>query len=197
MSSIFWKPGTKEPATNSSSSNKSTNEDIQHIEGSSDKRQLSKSVMGMKFMKQVDISQISSDASVLKASLDWNIENKNKIEELNVCNSDLTSCINEDFNFSSALPGRRSFNGCNKAIERHYDNQLDDLKYYNNNKIKVKVMEDKTNMTEDMIKMYEGLVGLPRGPNQGQRIFENKNIKHSNSNNRSERNNKKRIKHDR
>ena len=185
MSGGYWKPGSKDPSVSLSKQIVMTNSIPQPVEDETEKKKLSKSVMGMKFMKhRTDISNVNPDASILKASLDWSNENKDNDISINSGNYELKSCIKEDFNFNSVLPGRRSFNGCNNAIERLYKNQLDDLKYYKNNKVKdvVIVEEDKSNMTEDMIKMYEGLVGLPRGPNQGQRVIVDNNNRKSNTN---------------
>lgn len=75
-------------------------------------------------------------------------------------------CSTEHFDFVAALPGRRSFNGCNKAVERHYEQVLDDLNY----KRKTSVVKTDTISDEEMIKRYESLIGLPRGPNQGKKV---------------------------
>jgi len=79
------------------------------------------------------------------------------------CNS--LACSTEHFDFAAALPGRRSFNGCNKAVERHYEQVLDDLNY----KRKASIVKSDTISDEEMLKRYESLIGLPRGPNQGKK----------------------------
>jgi hypothetical protein len=71
----------------------------------------------------------------------------------------------EHFDFAAQLPGRRSFNGCNKAVERFYESRMEELKY----KKKISVEPSNTISDEEMLKRYENLIGLPRGPNQGQR----------------------------
>lgn len=65
------------------------------------------------------------------------------------------------------LPGRRSFNGCNKAVERYYESKMEDLKY---NWKKAASSSSSTSATdEEILKRCENLIGLPRGPNQGLR----------------------------
>jgi hypothetical protein len=72
------------------------------------------------------------------------------------------------------LPGRRSFNGCNRTVERNYQ-QIIDSKYIEKQNVKderkaQKDIESGNLITdEDMAERYEELISLPRGPNQGKR----------------------------
>jgi len=115
---------------------------------------LSKGVLSMKFMKQ---KESVNDKKVEKEDL--------VIKKSGESSSDGLVCSTEHFDFVAALPGRRSFNGCNKAVERHYEQVLDDLNY----KRKTTSVKTDTISDEEMIKRYESLIGLPRGPNQGKK----------------------------
>lgn len=72
------------------------------------------------------------------------------------------------------LPGRRSFNGCNRAVEKYYQ-QIIDSKYIEKQSRKEERTTEKDIESgmlitdEDMAERYEELIGLPRGPNQGKR----------------------------
>jgi len=187
----YWKPGTEKPVNkvsvlpttqNDSSAtaggcrgknNSGSNNDNKSSESSLLKSKLSKSVLGMKFMKtKVEVST-NQDLNAIKASLDWKKKQKEDDQKsTDVSSSSSThsheiklSCTTDDFNFNAVLPGRRSFNGCNKAMERHYQMQLEQLKFQTN--IESNVATTSSNMDEEMIKKYEKLVGLPRGPSGG------------------------------
>lgn len=147
----FWKPGTPQAPVAKAPAKAATVEKIST--SSVVKPKLSKGVMGMKFMKQ---KETTGDTQIIKSTALENFERST--------NSKL-ECFTEHFDFVAALPGRRSFNGCNKAVERHYEQVLDDLKY----KRKITATKSDTISDEDMLKRYESLIGLPRGPSQGKR----------------------------
>jgi hypothetical protein len=61
--------------------------------------------------------------------------------------------------------GRRSFGGFNKAVERHYEQMMDEKRF---DKASERASKNSVSDTE-MLNRYETLIGLPRGPNQGMR----------------------------
>ena len=68
-----------------------------------------------------------------------------------------------DTDFYSGLPGRRSFGGCNVFVEKEYERFLDSAKF---DRAVAKANAD-TVSDDEMLRRYETLIGLPRGPNQG------------------------------
>ena len=66
-------------------------------------------------------------------------------------------CVVEAVDLYSTLPGRRSFGGFNAVVERAYANAL-------NTSLDEPSMDVEE---ESILKKYEELVSLPRGPNQG------------------------------
>lgn len=74
------------------------------------------------------------------------------------------------------ITGRRSFGGCNIAVERNYEQMMDQRKF---NKSTEKVYKNSVSDSE-MLERYENLIGLPRGPNQGQRPKTEKIIRKDN-----------------
>lgn len=186
----YWKPGTEKPVNKVSvlpitqndsaataggrrgNNSSGSNNDNKSSESSLLKSKLSKSVLGMKFMKtKVEVST-NQDLNAIKASLDWKKKQKEDDQKSTDVSSSSThsheinlSCKTDDFNFNAVLPGRRSFNGCNKAMERHYQMQLEQLKFQTSIESNITIASN--NMDEEMIKKYEKLVGLPRGPSGG------------------------------
>ena len=61
--------------------------------------------------------------------------------------------------------GRRSFGGYNKAVERNYEQIIDEKKF---NKASEKASKNSVSDAE-MLARYENLIGLPRGQSQGMR----------------------------
>lgn len=130
---------------------------------------LSKSVMGMKFMKRKEEAKVNEEKA---------IEKYNKINDNNwITNSDTTimefdngnnvaeplTCTRDDVDLYASLPGRRSFGGFNKAVENHYQQMI------NRERFQIKTNTKNEVTDEEMFQRYETLVGLPRGPNQGKR----------------------------
>jgi hypothetical protein len=68
-------------------------------------------------------------------------------------------CVVEAVDLYSTLPGRRSFGGFNAVVERHYSNALNTSLDEPSGAMDVE--------EESILKKYEELVSLPRGPNQG------------------------------
>ena len=69
----------------------------------------------------------------------------------------------EEGDMMSALPGRRSFGGFNKAIERHYSEIMDEKRF----NVASSSSAPGAISDQEMLDRYQNLVGLPRGPNQG------------------------------
>ena len=137
---------------------------------------LSKSVMSMKFMKRkVEDAQLQDEIATKKKSVTdiiWSqstLENTTSSSGKLVCEVDLEDRL-------ATFPGRRSFGGFNKAVERQYQSYLDSLKFE-----KLTTKSSKYNVDdEEMLQRYESLIGLPRGPNQGKREnhdSQNNNVK--------------------
>lgn len=117
---------------------------------------LSKSVMSMKFMKRKD--ELANSLAVEQKTLlhlqggDW----------LNETSSGTgVQVVREHLDLYSALPGRRSFGGANKAMERYYTSVMDGT---SSTSLPAKEEDD-----EEILKKYADLVSLPRGPAQGKR----------------------------
>lgn len=121
-----------------------------------EKPSLSKSVLSMKFMSK-KVTEDTETVSDLANAIYNPLRRENLDENKNIRWERDTSQI--------TFPGRRSFGGCNKFVERNYAKVLEDQ--YN---IKLSEREDKATISEEeMIKRYDELVSLPRGPNQGLR----------------------------
>lgn len=131
------------------------------------KQVLSKNVMNMKFMKRKEETNVQSkeDASKRRRLLDNSAGATGMDVEVALAaptpphdRSAALVCTIEATDLYSALPGRRSFGGFNKVIERNYailmDQQPGDL---------VPATADE----EQILRQYESLVSLPRGPGQG------------------------------
>jgi hypothetical protein len=106
---------------------------------------LSDSVMSMKFMKS-------------RQSIGINKESIVKSDSISTVSIDLDDL---------ELPGRRSFGGFNKYVEKYYQMKLDELKLnsiMSNSSVKGGGVSD-----EEMLERYENLVGLPRGPKQSKK----------------------------
>ena len=132
---------------------------------------LSKSVMSMKFMKkkeEVEAKEKEERMMIQKLqSGDWVASPSAATMKDGSKSTEVTqnlNCVRESQDLYSCLPGRRSFNGCNKAMERHYQ-QIIDAKYF---ETYGKNTANETEAPKEEID-YEKLVSLPRGPNQGKR----------------------------
>jgi hypothetical protein len=155
--STFWKPNTEKSVQVASSSSSST---------LPDKPILSKSVMGMRFMKRKQEADTQGKEDDLKRrkllDTQWNNDNNNKIDDID--DKDNIKQIQfsyEESDILSALPGRRSFGNFNKYIEKSYAMAMD-AKRYNIKAERQRGVDD-----EEMVERYQSLIGLPRGPNQG------------------------------
>ena len=169
----FWKPGSLPPAQGSVSSSGSISK-VKIVNEKAELNQekvgvqLSSSVMSMKFMKRKEESDIHRAAEREKLSQlkDKYLSN----EDFNDSNIDTPVERKNEFAISSCvadaslyLPGRRSFGGFNKAVEKHYQSVvLDDINSSRRKNDGVTITD------EEMLQRYENLIGLPRGPNQGQ-----------------------------
>jgi hypothetical protein len=151
----FWKPGMQQP----SSGNKIAAPAAAGTPVAAEsKRTLSKGVLGMKFMKKKEDDAATKPVSASKDDAGT--------ESIAATVDPTAQTFVDPY---AALPGRRSFNGCNKAVERYYESKLEDLNYKKRAPSNTGAL---TVSDEDILKRYENLVGLPRGPNQGQRPVE-------------------------
>lgn len=165
------------------------------MQAKSEKMKLSKAVMGMKFMKKKEeVEQKERQEKKLLKELEsgnWLVDSVKSSSasvksKPNIVHKNKLHCVRETQDLYSTLPGRRSFNGCNKAMERHYQ-QIIDTKYFDvymkmraENKISdegngsevedpsLTEVKRRLQVEEDNID-YDKLVSLPRGPNQGKR----------------------------
>jgi hypothetical protein len=180
----FWKPGAAQPSAGRPNAKidglKGKSSKIDGMQGKSCKsegvqgksqqpastepqeppRKLSKAVMGMNFMKQKEKQPVAANVDLRPTSVQPSTR------------SGAIVCVKDGFDVSSLLPGRRSFNGCNKFVENFYEQRLDDLKI--RKRSKPEKQDGNSVSNEEMMKRYENLVGLPRGPNQGKRQAEKK-----------------------
>jgi hypothetical protein len=165
----FWKPGTTQPPTKTPQKSNDILSSSATGNKSTEKTILSKSVMGMKFMKKKEESIKIEQAEKIKFdkinNISWIADEVAPITDLmDIDDSELT-CVKDDADNFSALPGRRSFGGFNKAVEKHYQQMIDHKRFQTSAKADdAKIVSD-----EEMLLRYENLVGLPRGPSQGVR----------------------------
>ncbi len=195
--------------TNSSSGSSIRNQQAAAVISSN--VELSKSVMGMKFMQRIPttdscepiesqalaINQKSRDAwfrtdHFISESVDKKLLSLSHCISLIV--SDSSGVKREvpvifargEIDIYARLPGRRSFNGCNRAMEKNYQ-QIIDAKYIETQERKENRVLDhdiengKLITDEAMADIYQDLIALPRGPNQGKRA-NNNSSKPSNEN---------------
>ena len=146
-------------------------------------------------MKRKEDQQINDEADNKRAKLDINSNNwesssnrmvHNNIKHNVTSNTIIITTANTDL--YSSLPGRRSFGGFNAIIEQNYHKCMEDLKFEK----AVNKAHKSTISDEEMLKRYEGLIGLPRGPNQGKAKVNNNN--NNNNNNRKQNSQKQNSK---
>jgi hypothetical protein len=143
---------------------------------------LSKAVLGMKFMKRKEEIKAKEYQERQKIH---NLQNGNWLSSKSdqpssssvissvaeTKDSASIDCSREVTDLYSTLPGRRSFNGANKAVEKYYQ-QIINTKYYEAYSKKIKEGEgdvEGSNEARDKEIDYEKLISLPRGPSQGKR----------------------------
>lgn len=127
MTDQYWKPGTKAPTTNKAPPPPTTTTTTSKT--TTDTNTLSKSVMSMKFMKRKLDSNSTNDND------DSNISNSNKRRNTNNNNNNENNSMIKNISYIndnriySTLPGRRSYGGCNKAVERQYEYIMNERRY--------------------------------------------------------------------
>ena len=128
---------------------------------------LSKSVMSMKFMKRKEDekNQIQDQREKLHKLQGGNWTNSKAAADPTNGSQDKLKCVRDYSDLYAALPGRRSFNGCNKAIEKYYQSVVSEKYEQSRNAQALKDTVD----DEEMVQRYQDLVGLPRGPSQGKK----------------------------
>ena len=162
---------------------------------------LSKSVLSMKFMQRKETPlEDTTSAGVKRASTPNAITNESKRLKVQPSEDNLADRMEVDNALTSPTalnpsnvsvsvntshhhhhvqyPGRRSFGGFNKVVERQYQQFLDDQRY--NKMTSGSALLATSKKEDEMIERYEELIGLPRGPNQGKRPG-NSNKKHFSS----------------
>lgn len=152
----FWKPESKSASADSQKSG------------------LSKSVMAMKFMQRKEIEKqdqnaVKNSVKVLN-NMAWGEQLQASkppvVPSLEVGQGDATPLWNIQFYDPYALlPGRRSFGGCNKTVEANYSKIFDDERQ--NRRAAGYLGTEEKDKDDEMLRRYESLVSLPRGPNQG------------------------------
>ena len=151
-------------------------------------------------MKRKEDQSTSNELDIKKLKVntdsnawDFSINNANKNTHTVKANSLVITVNTTDL--YSILPGRRSFGGFNPITEQNYQKSMEDMKFEK----AVEKAQKSTISDEEMLKRYEGLIGLPRGPNQGKAkvtSISKQNI-HNNHNNHNKGNGNKTAKPDR
>lgn len=149
----FWQPGLSKPQQQKpqqlTSSNVSPNKPPQV---------LSRSVMSMKFMKRKEVEAAPAPAEEINSNT---TENVTMMDVVEAQSSSSSVYQKDDTDVFQHLPGRRSFGGVNKVVEFHYQRAFDPTK---GRETITKTIND-----EEMLKRYENMISLPRGPSQGER----------------------------
>jgi len=158
---------------------------------------LSKSVLNMKFMKSREpIVSTSSSSSLSKnepqekglnhsqnmiiddiqidpSTSNSDVNNINNYYNSAIVISSKVQFIQETKDPLSLLPGRRSFQNCNAAVEKNYRARMDELNLDVSALLggsrSVGLNAGSSVSDEEMIERYKHLVGLPRGPNQSRK----------------------------
>ena len=185
----FWKPGSSDIVNNDAIYDQKhetqSTENCSLPNSSPNKLTLSKGIMTMKFMKRkTEADQAAVDEAAKRRKLlttEWSSELNDNSSEIDGNNLIRTTFVKDEVDLLSALPGRRSFGGYNKAMERHYEQIMDEKRFD-----KATERANKMSVSDsEMVERYQDLIGLPRGPNQG------KAAKHVMSKNNSGSNNHK------
>lgn len=141
---------------------------------------LSKSVMSMKFMKRKEEGEQMQakereQIKILQNMNTWSTEEKsnnclngisnntNSAMEVSSGTVDELVCIVEEMDLHAALPGRRSFGGFNKIVEKHYHSIIDSEQ----SRLATDKLLNGTIDDDEMVEKYQKMISLPRGPNQG------------------------------
>lgn len=179
----FWKPGSKQPKEDSSSSLKQESTKLNEDDDITSREivsKLSKGTMSMKFMKRKVDSDQQDRENALKRKLvidsQWSSEDSTQFDSSTI-EAQILHCERDDDDPMAAFPGRRSFRGFNTIVERQYQAALEASKFehYLDNK-KHKEVSNSNLDDEEMAQRYKELVGLPRGPNQGRMSSNNKPV---------------------
>lgn len=184
--SQFWKPGSRKPASGAGNKGQggggaATQTQQQQLQQHNPQATLSKSVLGMKFMKRASDPNEDKDttAIVVERKINISAPPAGGLRAISTgSNSSGISIQKVDTNPYAALPGRRSFGGFNKAVERNYSMIMDE-KNFEEERLKAK--KDSTMSEEEMLRKYSKLASLPRGPNQGMKPSKNSYNRNSHS----------------
>ena len=171
----FWRPGDAAPPPAPAAQAPPPAEGPGRVSG------LSKNVMGMKFMKRKEegAEQSREEASKRRKLLETvqqlgppQSSSAMQVDEpaagggaTSSSSSSSSSFTIETTDLYSTLPGRRSFGGFNKVVERNYNEVLD----LSADKSKREQQGGAGKSDEEILRQVQGLVGLPRGPGQGKK----------------------------
>jgi len=127
---MYWKPGGQQaPNASSNATNKSTNATNKDINTTTTST-LSKSVMSMKFMKRKLDSNNNNNNDNNDNNDNVKRRNINDNNDNNNNNKTITKITyTNDNSIFSTLPGRRSYGGFNKEVERHYEHIMNERRY--------------------------------------------------------------------
>ena len=125
---MYWKPGGQQaPNASSNATNKSTNATNKDTNTTTTST-LSKSVMSMKFMKR-KLDSNNNNNNDINDNND-NVKRRNINDNNNNNNKTITKITyTNDNSIFSTLPGRRSYGGFNKEVERHYEHIMNERRY--------------------------------------------------------------------
>jgi M-phase phosphoprotein 6 len=162
----FWRPGNGEPAAGPMAPQNAARA-VSSNGPVPSKPTLSKNVMAMKFMKRkADNDQTSLEEEEKRKRLfdsHWPVADRDATDNDDSGRTGQSRFKKETDDLMAALPGRRSFGGFNKAVERHYEQIMDEKRL---NRAAERANKNAVS-DEEMLARYESLIGLPRGPNQG------------------------------
>jgi hypothetical protein len=167
----FWKPGAEKPNGTEKETDEVEkinttrhNETMSSSGDPSKKASLSSTVMAMKFMKRKSDADAEAHEQAEKRRKLLDSQWTSEGTQVTSSNNGLV-CTRDDSDLFSALPGRRSFGGFNRPVEKYYEQIMDEKRF---EKAAEKVNRNSVS-DEEMLARYENLIGLPRGPSQGQR----------------------------
>jgi hypothetical protein len=115
----------------------------------------------MKFMKRKVDSNIDNDDHTDKKRNTGSSDDSRTIAKVVYVN---------DNSIYSTLPGRRSYGGFNKVIERHYEYIMNEQRYER----QVAKANKNTISDEEMAKRYSNLITSSKKSSQGSRYYINK-----------------------
>ena len=118
-------------------------------------------------------NMIIDDIQIDPSTSNSDVYNINNYYNSTIVISSKVQFIQETKDPLSLLPGRRSFQNCNAAVEKNYRARMDELNLDVSAVLggsrSVGLSVGSSVSDEEMIERYKHLVGLPRGPNQSRK----------------------------